>query len=357
MNSVKLLSMQILEQTEPMDIVTGRESAPEDFKILVADDSPLDRKVLEHTLGREKYAVFVAKSGREALDLFVKHKPNLVITDWVMPDLTGIELAKRIRNEFHEAYTYIIILTGMSDKNEVVKGLAAGADDYLTKPFHPDELLARVGVARRIHALHSQIEAKNRLLEGLALTDALTGLPNRRAVEVWARRELEVAARHGFPFWVVMGDLDNFKSVNDTHGHDAGDAVLKRVGEILKDSTRTADTCGRLGGEEFVILLTHTNEEGARVAIERIREKVEAQRFRFGSESLAVTASFGIAGYTRLQSQNFSGLLAQADVALYSAKRLGRNRVEVAVTQAHSLTRPNKGRLEQGVSREDITQK
>jgi diguanylate cyclase (GGDEF)-like protein len=333
---VKTPSMRVLEETRAVDsLVVEDVPAPRAFKVLVADDSPCDLRVLEHTLGREQHTVLVARSGREALDLFVEHRPDLVITDWMMPDLTGIELAKRIRKEFREPYTYIIILTGMSDKNEVVNGLAAGADDYLTKPFHPDELLARVGVGRRIHALHREIEAKNRLLERLALTDALTGLPNRRAVETWARRELEVTVRHGFSFWAVMADLDNFKSVNDTFGHNAGDTVLKKFAEILKDSTRSADICGRLGGEEFVILLTHTNEQGARVAIERVREKIETQRFRFGTESRVVTASFGIAGHTKLHSQNFRWLLAQADTALYSAKRLGRNRIELAVGEAH----------------------
>jgi diguanylate cyclase (GGDEF)-like protein len=334
--SVETPSMRVLEETRAVDgLVVEDVPAPRAFKVLVADDSPCDLRVLEHTLGREQHTVLVARSGREALGLFVEHRPDLVITDWMMPDLTGIELAKRIRKEFREPYTYIILLTGMSNKNEVVNGLAAGADDYLTKPFHPDELLARVGVGRRIHALHREIEAKNRLLERLALTDALTGLPNRRAVETWARRELEVTVRHGFSFWAVMADLDNFKSVNDTFGHNAGDTVLKKFAEILKDSTRSADICGRLGGEEFVILLTHTNEQGARVAIERIREKIETQRFRFGTESRVVTASFGIAGHTKLHSQNFSWLLAQADTALYSAKRLGRNRIELAVGEPH----------------------
>jgi two-component system, cell cycle response regulator len=333
---VKTPPLRILEDTRAVDgIVVENVPAPRAFTVLVADDSLCDRRVLEHTLGREQYTVLVARSGREALELFVEHRPDLMITDWMMPDLTGVELAERIRKEFREPYTYIIILTGMSDKNEIVNGLAAGADDYLTKPFHADELLARVAVGRRICALHREIEAKSRLLERLALTDALTGLPNRRALEIWARRELEVTARHGFSFWVVMADLDNFKSVNDTFGHNAGDAVLKKFAEILKDSTRSADTCGRLGGEEFVILLTHTNEQGARAAIERIREKIETQRFRFGAESLVVTASFGIAGHTKLHPQNFRRLLAQADIALYSAKRLGRNRIELAVGEAH----------------------
>ena len=302
------------------------------FKILVADDSRFDRKLLEHTLNQEQYEVLFAKSGQEAMELFMEHQPPLVITDWMMPDLTGIELCQRIRREFQESYTYIIILTAMTEKDKLVKGLKAGADDYLTKPFHSSELLARVGVGRRIADLHRQIEAKSRVLEELALTDDMTGLLNRRAIELWAGRELSSAARHDFPFWVVIADVDNFKFVNDTYGHDAGDAVLKRFADILRTNTRSSDICGRIGGEEFLTVLTHTDSEGAQLAIERIRENLASQRFRFGAKDVVVTASFGIAGHNRHQSQSFSRLMTQADAALYSAKRLGRNRVELAAT-------------------------
>jgi two-component system, cell cycle response regulator len=307
------------------------------FKILVADDSPIDRKVLEHALSEEQYSVSFAENGEEAMALFVEHQPSLVITDWMMPDVTGIELCQRIRHEFQESYTYIIILTALKDKDKIVEGLGAGADDYLTKPFHFNELLARVGVGRRIACLHRQIEAKNRLLEELAMTDAMTSLPNRRAVELWASRELSAAARHDFPFWVVMADLDNFKSVNDAFGHDAGDAVVKRFAEILRASTRSADICSRIGGEEFLIVLTHTDRKGAQLAIERIRKKLAAQHFHFRGQDVTVTASFGIAGHSRHQSQNLNRLIAQADVALYSAKQLGRNRVELAATEPSSV--------------------
>src|SRR5438270_2887445 len=199
----------------------------EEFKILVADDSPLYRKLVEDTLGREQYVVCFAKDGRQASELLTQHRPALVITDWEMPDLTGIELCGLIRGEQRSSYTYIILLTGNANKDQIISGLAAGADDYLTKPFHSGELLARVAVGRRIIELHREIQAKNRLLEELALTDPLTGIPNRRAVEDWGTRQINGAVRHGFTFWVVMADLDAFKSVNDTYGHEAGDVVLK----------------------------------------------------------------------------------------------------------------------------------
>src|SRR6266478_1173215 len=188
--------------------------------------------------------------------------------------ITGIQLCEHIRRDFKTSYVYIIILTSMTDTDKVVSGLAAGADDYLTKPFRREELIARVGVGHRVIDLHRQIEAKNRQLEELALTDTLTALPNRRAVETWAARQLNGAARYGFSFWAVMADVDCFKSINDTYGHDAGDTVLKKIAEILRINTRSSNICARIGGEEFLIVLTHAERDQVEVAIERIRKQV-----------------------------------------------------------------------------------
>lgn len=304
-------------------------SSEENFKVLVADDSAVYRKLVEQTLGQDQYSILFAKTGQSAIKLFEEHHPALVITDWVMPDLTGIELCQRIRSSPKDVYAYVIILTSISEKENVVKGLAAGADDYLTKPFHPGELSARVAVGRRMVDLHRQIEAKNRLLRELALTDALTCLPNRRAIEEWSSRQLSGAARHGFSFWVAIADLDNFKRVNDTYGHDAGDAVLKGFAEILKTNTRSSDICGRIGGEEFLIVLTHTKQEDARVVVERILQRLRDREFSFGEQAIRVTASFGIAGFQGGVAPEFGKLVNQADEALYTAKRTGRNRIEL----------------------------
>src|ERR1700723_2353102 len=231
------------------------------FTVLAVDDSAIYRKLGEHSLAEQEYEVLYAKNGREALDLFAEHKPAVVITDWSMPDISGLELCRRIRRDFQGLHSHLILLTSNSDKEQVIEGLAAGADDYLTKPFHSGELLARVGVGQRIIELHRQIATKNRLLEELALTDALTGLPNRRAIDVWASRQLSAAARHDFPIWVVMADLDFFKKINDTYGHDVGDVVLKSFAQILTEHTRQSDICGRLGGEEFLVVITHAEKE------------------------------------------------------------------------------------------------
>jgi two-component system cell cycle response regulator len=303
-------------------------STPE-FNILVADDSPVYRKLVGETLAGEQYSVCFAKGGREASALMATQRPAVVITDWEMPDSTGIELCRQIRHD-QSAYTYIILLTGNTDKDQIMTGLSAGADDYLTKPFHAGELLARVAVGRRTVELHREIQAKNRLLEELALTDSLTGLPNRRAIEDWAARQLSGAARHGFPFWVVMADLDSFKSVNDTYGHEGGDMVLQKFADLLRANTRASDICGRIGGEEFIVAMTHLQKADTQMVIDRIRRKLEAERFTLGGHTFGVTVSFGISGFQGGQPPKFSQLVKEADAALYAAKRAGRNRIEFA---------------------------
>jgi two-component system cell cycle response regulator len=302
-----------------------------DLKILVVDDSPVYRKLVEQALSQEDYTVLFAKNGRQAMDLFAEHRPALVITDWTMPDISGPDLCQRIRRDFQSFYAYVILLTANTDKEEVIEGLAAGADDYLTKPFHAGELQARVKVGRRIADLHHQLQAKNRQLEELALTDPLTGLPNRRAIDLWATLQLSASARHDFPMWVVMADLDCFKKINDTHGHDAGDMVLKTFAEVLKSNTRRSNISGRLGGEEFLVVMTHVEEkENVAIAIERIRKQFETQTFTVAGHTFGATASFGIAGFRGTTAPNFSDLVTRADAALYSAKHKGRNCVEFA---------------------------
>jgi two-component system cell cycle response regulator len=305
------------------------QTADGTIKVLIADDSAVFRKLVEQTL-EERYTLLFARNGQEAIDIFSRHNPDLVIADWVMPDLTGIELCQHIRRTAQESYTYVILLTGKTDKENTVAGFTAGADDYLTKPFHPEELIARAAAGRRIIGLQRQIQAKNVLLQELALTDSLTGLPNRRAVEEWAERQLSAAVRHKFSFCIAMSDIDHFKSINDTHGHEAGDNVLKSFGEILKATSRRSDICGRIGGEEFVSIFTHVPLNNAKMVVERIRKYLEKTAFLFDGCAVTVTASFGIADLKPGASPDFQVLLAQADRALYAAKRRGRNRVETA---------------------------
>lgn len=236
--------------------------------------------------------------------------------------------AGAIRRDFPGFHSHLILLTGNTDKAQVIEGLAAGADDYLTKPFHSGELVARVEVGRRIVELHREVRAKNRLLEEMALTDPLTGLLNRRAVDAWASCQLSAAAWHDFSFWVVMTDLDFFKKVNDTYGHDAGDTVLKTFADILKTNTRQSVICARLGGEEFLLMMTHVDKEGIKTAVERIRKQFENKGITFEDKTINATASFGIAGFRGSKPPDWNTLVSRADMALYTAKHKGRNRVE-----------------------------
>jgi two-component system cell cycle response regulator len=305
------------------------DAAAQDLQVLVVDDSPVSRKLVEHALEDNPYSLLFAKSGSEALELFARHLPAIVITDWMMPDLSGLDLCQHLRADLHRGYTYIILLTSIAEKDNVVKGLAAGADDYLTKPFDPGELLARIGVGRRIIDLHRQIDAKNKLLDEMAHSDALTGLPNRRAIEDWSARQLRGAARHGYPYWVVLADLDSFKSINDTHGHVGGDALLQKFADLLKTVIRSSDICGRLGGDEFLLVITHVEADAIIKTVERFREKLAAQQFEIGNEKISITASFGIAGFSGKETLDFTTLLRRADKALYAAKRAGRNLTKI----------------------------
>jgi two-component system chemotaxis response regulator CheY len=304
------------------------------YQILVVDDSPVYRKLVEQVLASECYSLLFARDGAEAMKLYEEHAPSIVITGWILPDFSGFELCQRIRSDDTRPYTYIIVMTSNTEKGNLVKGLRAGADDYLTKPFDPGEMLARIGVGRRIIDLNRELTAKSQKLEEAARTDPLTGLSNRRAIEDWAAKQLRGAARHGFPLWVVLGDIDNFKSINDTFGHGAGDIVLKTFADVLKKYTRASDMCGRLGGDEFLLVLTHVEVEQIEVAVDRFREQFAALSFPLQGQSVRVTASFGVTGVHTKEPQEFGVLVRKADQMLYEAKRAGRNLVRVFHPQA-----------------------
>jgi diguanylate cyclase (GGDEF)-like protein len=304
-------------------------SAPK-YEILVVDDSPVYRKLFEQILSGEKYSLSFACNGSEALQIFHEKAPSIVISDWMMPDFSGLELCERIRADKTSAYTYVILMTSNTQKDGVVKGLEAGADDYLVKPFDSSEMLARIGVGRRIIDLHRQLEQKSAQLEEVARTDVLTGLPNRRAIEEWASKQLKGASRHGFPVWVVLGDLDSFKEINDTFGHEAGDTVLRTFANTLKKLTRISDMCGRLGGDEFLSVISHVSTDNIELAINRFREQFSALSFPFVGQSVNVTATFGVAGSESGDLNDFDALVRKADEMLYEAKRAGRNCVRVA---------------------------
>jgi two-component system, cell cycle response regulator len=300
------------------------------YEVLVVDDSPIYRKLLQDMLSRPEYSVSFACNGSEAVRLQGDKMPDIIITDWVMPDFSGLELCERVRADKSAPYTYIILMTSNTEKSGVVKGLEAGADDYLVKPFDTSEMLARIGVGRRTIDLHRQLEQKSALLEEVASTDVLTGLPNRRAIEDWANKQLKGAARHGFPVWVVLCDLDSFKEINDTFGHEAGDTVLRTFADTLKKLTRISDMCGRLGGDEFLIVISHVSGDNIELAINRFRELFCALSFPFAGHSVSISATFGVAGSESGNFKDFDALVRKADEMLYEAKRAGRNCVHIA---------------------------
>ena len=300
------------------------------YEILVVDDSPVYRKLIEQILSGGVYSLSFACSGSEALKAYHQNSPDIVITDWILPDFSGLELCQHIRADKTSAYTYVILMTSNTEKDGVVKGLEAGADDYLVKPFDSNEMLARIGVGRRIIDLHRQLERESAELEEAARTDSLTGLPNRREIEECTSKQLKGASRHGFPLWVVLGDLDSFKEINDSFGHAAGDIVLRTFADTLKKGTRDSDMCGRLGGDEFLLVISHVSAENVDMAVNRFREQFSMLSFPFVGRSVSVTATFGIAGSERGDLKDFDALVRKADEMLYEAKRAGRNCVRVA---------------------------
>jgi two-component system, cell cycle response regulator len=319
--------MKTIDLEQELQGPAGKEQS---LKVLVVDDSPVYHKLVADALFYQPYSILRAESGREALDLFVKHSPPIVITDWMMPDLSGPDLCKRIRTESRDRYTYIIMLTSMSDNESLLKGLEAGADEFLTKPFDPAELQARMGVGRRIVQLHRQVDAKNRQIEESSRIDPVTGLPNHRAIQEWATWQLMSAAQNGFSAWLVLADVDSFGQINEQFGREAGDAVLKEFSRIIKDSSLPADIIGRAGDDELICLLTHVSKSYIAAAIERYRTRFAEHEFRFGEKILTATASFGAIGFEGDQAPSFESLVLDAETALNAAKIAGGNQYSIA---------------------------
>lgn len=293
----------------------------QDIRVLVVDDSPVSRKLLEHTLNAAPYNLLFAKDGSDALRLFAERPPDLIIADWELPDILGPELCRIVRTKFDAAYTYLMLLTSNSDKKSIAEGLAAGADDYLTKPFDAEELRARVGVGRRVIEMHREIETKTKALALDARTDPLTGLPNRRAVEEWAVKQVSGAVRHGYPIWVVLADLDSYKPATDLFGHEAGDAMLQAFGEIIKKNTRVSDMCGHMGGDQFTFVISHVSRQNMDLVIDRLRDKIANYDFSCHGTALPLFANFGLAGSEGGERLELRTMLQQADAALLEAKR------------------------------------
>jgi diguanylate cyclase (GGDEF)-like protein len=309
-------------------------------RILLVDDDPLTRRVVGSQLRRAGHEVLVARDGREGLEMALTLDPQIVITDWTMPGICGVELCELLRATDVGRRLCILMLTSCDDDDDqVISALRAGADDYVTKPSNPRILQARVQAGLRTVHLRERSESMEkahqcevaelgilaRQLENAALTDALTQLPNRRYAIQRLDQEWEMASRTGRPMSVIIADVDHFKRVNDRHGHGGGDAVLKIVSNRMREASRSTDVLCRFGGEEFLTLNPACNGQEALRCAERLRSAVGCKPIRHGAMDCSVTLSLGIAERTP-EMKTPDELLLAADRALYTAKASGRNR-------------------------------
>jgi two-component system, cell cycle response regulator len=299
-------------------------------KILIADDSIVSRHLLEATLRKWGYEVMVACDGSEALAILERQDaPGLIILDWMMPGVSGLEVCQRIRERGSEPYTYILLLTSKSQKEDLIEGMEAGADDYITKPFDQNELQVRLRAGTRLVDLQAQLLSAREALREQATRDSLTHLWNRSSILDTLSRELSRAERESSPLGVVIVDLDHFKHINDNHGHPAGDAVLREAARRMQTGVRQYDSVGRYGGEEFLILLPSCSEEESFSQAERLRKQIAQSDIRINDTALRITASFGVTAALPGEPWTAEGLIRKADEALYVAKKSGRNRVEL----------------------------
>jgi two-component system, cell cycle response regulator len=301
------------------------------LKVLLAEDARFARHLLQGALIGWGYEVVLAEDGEQAWRALQEpDPPSVALLDWMMPGLDGLEVCRKVREAAREPYTYIILLTGRDRQEDVVEGLAAGADDYLRKPFDNLELEARIRTGRRIVELHGQLIVAREALREQAATDPLTRIANRRTILDTLGKELERCRRSKTACAVVFLDLDHFKQVNDTHGHAAGDEVLRQAASTMRAILRPYDLVGRYGGEEFVVVLPGCDAAGAGAAAERLRAAVAGAAIGIGGVLVRITCSLGIAVGDSASGWDGDRLLSAADAALYRAKRAGRNRIMVA---------------------------
>ncbi len=325
-----------MSELEPVTPITVEPSPA----ILLAEDDPVTRMLMTRFLKKAGYEVDAVSNGSEALDKMTARYYPILVTDWEMPEMDGASLCKAVRNLQLDGYVYALLLTARDSKDNIIAGLEAGADDYLIKPVHEAELIARLNAGRRILNLEHSLRVANQRNRILSITDALTGAYNRRYLMEQLPRELERCRRYAYPLSVLMCDIDHFKAINDARGHAAGDEVLQQFAARAQKSIRTnSDWVARHGGEEFLIVLPETGHEGAVTVAEKIRAIIAATPFTTRSGDAAVTASFGVAS-TGAQGPDIAlkvdALMRCADECLYRSKQAGRDRI-TAREMPHAL--------------------
>lgn len=302
--------------------------------ILVVDDNEDNVEILRAHLSSRGYIVSIARDGRTAIDSIYASHPNLVLLDVMMPVMTGIEVVEQIKTDSSLPFIPIILQTALDTTDNIVDGLNAGADDYISKPINLRELDARVRSLLRIKTLQDSLAERERELSALnekllitSQVDGLTNIANRRHIDERLVELWEHSLRYNEDISIVMCDIDHFKNVNDTHGHIAGDEVLKKFAHLLKATARGIDKIGRYGGEEFLIVLPGTGLEAALTFAERVRKAIESHTFSYDGGTLNCTASIGVSSWPHQPLHGQDALVNAADKALYAAKKLGRNRV------------------------------
>ena len=301
------------------------------FPILIAEDNPVSRRLLEKVLHKAGYEVASVENGRKALDLFDERFFPIVLSDWMMPEIDGLELCRVIRDRAFEGYVYIILLTAKNAKDDIIMGLKAGADDYLTKPFDRAELIARLNTGTRILKLEESLKKANEKIRIMSITDSLTGCYNRAFMTQYLSQEIQKAKRYKHALSLILCDIDRFKTINDTYGHQTGDSVLKEfvqciMGHIRKD----VDMLFRYGGDEFLIALPETGIKGAYILAERLGKAVSQKVIQVHGRQIHITSSFGVAGLdpsTPDEESSPETLISRADKCLYEAKEKGRDSV------------------------------
>jgi diguanylate cyclase (GGDEF)-like protein len=304
------------------------------FPILVVDDDIVSRTVVQKYLLKAGFEVLCAGNGKEAMAIFSRQFCPIVLTDWMMPEITGPQLCRMIRETKTDGYVFIILITSRDSKTDIVSGLEAGADDYLTKPIHQAELIARINTGVRILKLEKSLKRANDEIRLLSITDPLTGCFNRAYLGEQFPQELSRSKRYKHPLAVVLADLDHFKKINDTYGHQVGDSVLKSIAQCIIGQTREKiDWTVRYGGEEFLIILPETDCVGTQIMAERVRMAVSRVTVQAGEAQIHITASFGGTCVNFRQKESaataMEELINKADEQLYRSKREGRNQVNV----------------------------
>jgi len=303
------------------------------MKILIADDDAFSRRLLKSTLERAGYDVVSVEDGTAASEVLCEqYGPRMALLDWMMPGLDGPGVVRTVRVRRGQQYVHMILLTSKQSKEDVVAGLDAGADDYLTKPFNPQELQARLRTGERILHLEDTLVEAREEMRYRATHDVLTGLWNRGVIMELMQRELQRSRRdqqHG-SVTIVMADIDHFKNVNDMYGHVAGDIALRRVAKTLTESVRDYDAVSRYGGEEFLVVLPGCDAKIGCERAEHIRHAIEIQKVESGEAKISLTISLGVANSAEWPGLDAEVLVRKADEALYQAKSEGRNRVVIA---------------------------